>query len=62
MKPALINVKCFYNGEVTYNENLPFFSEPVDEDIVFFIRLIRPSTKIDYILTEYIRDLKPGEQ
>lgn len=62
MYPALINIKVFFTGEIGYNENLPFRTEPDDIDTGLWFTYIRPRTKHDYILHEYIRPLKPQEQ
>lgn len=60
--PALVEVTLMYKGQITYCENLSFMTEPVDEDIIAFVKLIRPTTKHDFIICKYIRPLKETEK
>ena len=58
--PALIQVKAIcYND--SYKENLPFRSEPNEEETKGFLRLIRPTLEVNFLSMKYICPLTKDE-
>lgn len=63
MITPLYNVKLINTGtgQEVYNENLPFYkTEPNDENIIGFVKLIRPDTLFDLIQTTFVGNLDSG--
>ena len=56
--PALIEVILLNDKTVSYKENLPFRTDPNEDEVKSFIKLIRPTTKGDHLIMDYIRPLK----